>query len=196
MAIVKPEIGQEEWGETLNNALDQLDEQSTRAAEDAESAVNAIVGLDSRVEMLENANANDWGKTVTLPNSSTQYRRIDIPDDGSDTSTWPDRIAFFFNGTRTGAFNEYGEGRFRPAKQGNVSLRAMAHVNGSTGDIFQVGPYNQPSTPFFRVSQTIAEATVPLSTTQYIQVAGTRVYVGGAEPTDAPEGSIWIREAT
>lgn len=70
------------------------------------------------------------GDEVELDDSSQAFLRVDIPDDSSDTNTWPDRFAFYFEdgtpgGRRTGYFNEYGELRARPAKNNTVGFRSM-----------------------------------------------------------------------
>lgn len=247
MAVTKPTIGQPDWGDELNTALDYLDAQGVAAQASASAAVttansaasdaadaasdaatalstaeaaqntadaaettlgsqnkataaetaakNYAVAqdalLDTRIDALEGA--VDYDKTIALPNSLTKFKQVNIPDDGGDTSTWPDKFAMYFNGTRTGYFNEFGELRARGHNTGAVALRAMGHVSGtSTGSIFEVGPSLQPSTAYFKVSQTLAEATVPLSTTQYLLVNGTRIYVSATDPGAVPDGSVWI----
>lgn len=64
--------------------------------------------------------------------TNNRVAEIEIRNDGSTTTNWPDRFGFrYYNGTastRTGGFNEYGEGRFDAAKTTTVPLRA--HGNG------------------------------------------------------------------
>jgi len=58
----------------------------------------------------------------------------DIRDDGSTTSSWPDRFQFLFDGVRTGGFNEYGELRSDAAKSNTVAARFHGHKTGGTAD--------------------------------------------------------------
>lgn len=102
------------------------------------------------------------GYIVDLENSSKPYLRINIPDDGTATASWPDRIAAFFNGIRTGYFNEYGELRARAAKLNTVALRAMAHADNTTTNILEVTDSGQTAT-YLGVSKAAATATVPLA---------------------------------
>ncbi|MGL5910659.1 MAG: hypothetical protein ACRCZP_11700 [Phycicoccus sp.] len=111
------------------------------------------------------------GAVVALPNSTTQLQRTNIPNDGSATTSWPDRFAFFYDGTRTGYFNEYGELRARPAKNNTVALRAMGHLSPQAGiNVFEVAT-NLQSNVLFGVSADAAVATVPVRATNLHQRA-------------------------
>lgn len=98
---------------------------------------------------------------VDLADSLRQFLRINIPDDGSDTSTWPDRIVCFWNGTRAGYFNEYGELRARAARTTTVAFRAMAASGAGT-------------------SQAILQVTNSGQSTTYLSVSGTTITLNGA----------------
>lgn len=96
-----------------------------------------------------------------------QLLRVEIQDDGSSTATWPDRLAFFYveedsDEIRTGYFNEYGELRARAAKLNTVALRAMAHPDNVSTDIFQVTNDLQTVT-YLGVSKVVAALTVPVT---------------------------------
>jgi hypothetical protein len=137
----------------------------------------------------------------TLPDSLTQLLRVEIPDDGSDSSTWPDRLVNFYDHpteglTRTGYFNEFGEIRSRAAKATTVAGRIMAHANNTTTPIFQVTddlqsalylsvsklggafavPISAPNVPIHRVRTTDAAPinnSTALVTDDVMQFAGT-----------------------
>lgn len=99
--------------------------------------------------------------TLELATSLTQLLRVEIPDDGSPTGTWPDRLAMYFDGERTGYLNEYGEIRGRSAKLNTVSGRFLAHPDNVDTDIFQVTNHDQAEI-YLGVSKVAADITVPL----------------------------------
>jgi hypothetical protein len=107
------------------------------------------------------------GDLAVLPDSLTQLMRVEIPDDGSPTSTWPDRLVFFYvdpvDGlVRTGYFNEYGEVRGRSAKQNTVAGRFLAHEDNTTAPIFQVTDHLQGAL-YLSVSKERVSSVVPFS---------------------------------
>lgn len=123
-------------------------------------------------------------ETTTLPDSGTLFHRVDIPDDATPTGGWPDRLAFFFNGTRTGYHNEYGELRARPAKTNTVALRCQGHGSGSSVDIFQV------------TDSSNATVYLGVSSTGVTLANGVRVLSGAGSPegvVSAPVGSTFHR---
>lgn len=131
------------------------------------------------------------GEIRLLPNSTTIAARVDIPDDGSATGTWPDRLAFYFNHatngpTRTGYFNEYGELRARPGKTNTVSFRCQSHSAGTTGNILEV-TNSTNATVYFAVGPNSPQLTLP---------NGIKVATGSGSPESAvtaPIGSTYHR---
>jgi len=93
--------------------------------------------IADKTEMLATKN-----NVIELTDSTNDdFARINITDDSSATGGWTDRLAFYFSGSRTGYFNEYGELRARPAKDNTVGLRAMAKASApTTQEYFQVAP--------------------------------------------------------
>lgn len=87
---------------------------------------------------------NKKNDIVELTDSTNdRFARVNITDDATPTAEWPDRFAFYFNGTRAGYFNEYGELRARPAKQNTIGFRAMSHISASDDlDFFQASRTN------------------------------------------------------
>lgn len=87
------------------------------------------------------AGASEAIVQITDP-TNEHFLRWNIVDDSSNTTGWPDRMAFLFNGVRTGSFNEYGEIRVEAAKTNTIAMRAHGFLSGgvaaSTVDIFQV----------------------------------------------------------
>lgn len=123
-------------------------------------------------------------ETTTLPDSSTLFHRVDIPDDATPTGGWPDRLAFYFNGTRTGYHNEYGELRARPGKTNTTAFRCQAHGSGSSVDILQV------------TDATNATVYLGVSSTGMTLANGVRVLSGTGSPegaVSAPVGSTFHR---
>jgi len=124
---------------------------------------------------------------ATLGSSAIQFLRVNIPNDGSDTATWPDRMAFYYTNIRTGYHNEYGELRARPAKSNTVALRAMGYSSGSSGDIFQVSA-SDASTTYLGVSQTQVTANVPVITPNLPR----KITTGDTPPVNPQDGDIWF----
>ncbi|HRJ06441.1 MAG TPA: hypothetical protein PK096_02535 [Candidatus Saccharibacteria bacterium] len=138
------------------------------------------------------------GTSSLTDSTNDKFARVDITDDTSPTSGWPDRLAFYFDGTRTGYHNEYGELRARPAKASTVALRAMYFGSG-TANIFEVAP-NASGAEYFAVSSTAASLTVPLDSTQDISTTGTvsgsnigaKVTASSSAPSSPATGDVWI----
>lgn len=125
-----------------------------------------------------NAKLDDKNEIVALTDSTNdRFVRVNISDDASPTGGWPDRLAFYFNGVRTGYHNEYGELRARPGKNNTVALRALGWNGVSSADIFQVADTSQ-STVYFGVSSTASTFAVPISSTANIGTTGTVTATG------------------
>jgi hypothetical protein len=139
--------------------------------------------LPSDIGAVAMAGAN----IATLADSSIQFLRVNVPDDGSSTATWPDRLAFFFDGTRTGYHNEYGELRARPGKSNTIALRAMGWSGGSSNDIFQVTAADS-STVHFAVSETDITANVPIVSPNL----PAKITVSDTAPSSPADGDIWF----
>lgn len=98
---------------------------------------------------------------ITLVDSLLQFLRVNVPDDESDSGTWPDRLAFYFDGTRSGYFNEYGEVRARAATSSTIAFRTQAHASAPT-------------------SRVILQVTNSSNATVYFSVSGTTIILNGA----------------
>lgn len=117
---------------------------------------------DIRASTLDALQMAEEGFTeVTLGDSSVQFLRVNIPDDETDTATWPDRIACYFDGTRSGYFNEYGEIRARAATSSTIAFRTQAHASAPT-------------------SRVILQVTNSTNATTYFSVSGTTIIINGA----------------
>ena len=86
----------------------------------------------------------DWvdqfGTTTTprnLDGDTGQFANLTIVEDGTPTSTWPERLRVNFNnGTRTRRtfyLNEYGEARCIPARDDTIPLRIFAQEFAADG---------------------------------------------------------------
>lgn len=144
------------------------------------------------------ANINYQVNLTDLPNQ--KLGRVDILADGTNSATWPDRLAFYFTpvagtATRTGYHNEYGELRARPALSTTVALRAMAYTgNPSTQNIFEVTNQGQTAT-FLGISPSTAAFGVPVTSTGTItatNISTNKVSTGTAAPSSPAVGDVWV----
>ena len=188
----------------------------TGTASNAQIATGAIVNADinasaaiaqSKIANLTTdlaAKLDDKNETVTLTDSTNdKFLRVNINDDASPTGSWPDRLAFYFDSTRTGYFNEYGELRARPGKDNTVALRALGWNGASTAYVFEVTNNNQSST-YFGVKSTVIDAAVPIVSTSTISATGTvtgsnignKVTTSGTAPSSPSVGDVWVDTST
>jgi len=181
----------------------------THAASDVTSGTLAIAQIptgtsSTTVSLGNHAHTGTYlpmknGIAALTDSTNDQFARVNISDDASATSGWPDRFAFYFSGIRTGYHNEYGELRARPAKTNTVALRAMGHGSGSSGNIFEVAP-NSTGTEMLAVSASAVSVNVPLSSTANISTTGTvsgsnigaKVTASSSAPSSPATGDVWI----
>jgi hypothetical protein len=144
---------------------------------------------------------------MALASSLDKFAEVQIPDDGSSTAGWPDRLAFYFwSGSawvRTGYFNEYGELRSRKAKTSTVSARFQDHASTSTVDILQV-TNSANDTVYLGVSRTLAAFGVPVTapnvpvdlvrTTDGTDSTGNTTLISDAVLTMALGVGTWVIE--
>lgn len=132
----------------------------------------------------------DWGNDVDLPDSSTQVARFDIPNDSTPSSSWPDRFVFFYDGTRTGYHNEYGELRSRSAKDSTVAIRGMGHSANHSSYVLQGA--RDDLTNLLGVAYDRVDVDVPVHLPYTVAPDGTRTYAQVADPGSVPVGSLWL----
>jgi hypothetical protein len=185
-----------------------VDSVASSGAPDATTSVKGVVKL-----------AGDLGGTAALPtvpglaaklplkngnpqltdSTNDKFARVDISDDASPTASWPDRLAFYFNGVRSGYHNEYGELRARPAKSNTIAFRCQKWASASTVDIMQVTSSDNVSL-YFTVGPTSSTLSVPLSSTANISTTGTvsgsnignKVTASSTAPSSPAVGDVWI----
>lgn len=147
---------------------------------------------------------DDKNEVVALTDSTNdRFVRVNITDDASPTSGWPDRLAFYFDSVRTGYHNEYGELRARPGKNNTVALRAMGWNGASSAYILEVAN-NSSSTTYFGVTSTQIDATVPISSNSNITTTGTvngsnigaKVTTSSSAPSSPSVGDVWVDTST
>jgi hypothetical protein len=139
------------------------------------------------------------GISAITDSTNDTFARVNITDDASNSTNWPDRLAFYFSGIRTGYHNEYGELRARPAKINTIALRAQRWNGASTVDIFQVTSYDN-LTLYFGVGPTTITASIPISSTANISTTGTvtgsnignKVTASSTAPSSPSVGDIWV----
>lgn len=134
--------------------------------------------------------ALNLGDNVTLPDTVTPLLKTNIVDTPGDSNSanWPDRFSFYYKGTQSGYFNEYGEVRGRPGTASTVAMRALGAVTPNSVDIFQVQKGDN-SVTYFRVSKDSASATVPLTAPN---ISANKVSSGTTAPTSPAVGDVWI----
>jgi hypothetical protein len=163
----------------------------TSSAEALQLATTALAKADTAVAAVTPAPVRTAGSNVCdLLDKLTPFARVNIPVDPVNTisNLWPDRLAFYFEGTRTGYFNEYGEIRARSAKATTQALRVAGFLGGSTGNILEVTAFAQ-GTIRFAVSETAGVFTVPVSAPN---IGANRVTVGATAPTSPAINDAWI----
>lgn len=142
--------------------------------------VNLTADSDTKVASQKAIRAYVAGKYLPLKNgiasltdsTNDTFARVNITNDGSSSSGWPDRFAFYYDGVRTGYHNEYGELRARPAKQNTVAFRAMPFSPASTGNFFEVAPNDFGAPRYLGVSQSQIEMSLPVNSTADITTTG------------------------
>lgn len=149
-------------GDTITLSARAVEGTTARAVAAGWDVIQGLTrgGLDAELALLIPRG------TTTLATSLIQLLRVNIPDDGSDSSTWPDRIACYYNHptnglTRTGYLNEYGELRGSSAKATTVAFRIKAHANNTTTNLVEVTDDLQTTT-YFAVSKAAITLGVPL----------------------------------
>lgn len=163
----------------------------TSSAEALQLATTALEKAETALVAVTPAPVKTAGSNVCdLPNKLATFARVNIPVDPVNTTSnlWPDRFAFYFEGTRTGYFNEYGEIRARSAKATTQALRVAGFLGGSTGNILEVTAFAQ-GTIRFAVSETAGVFTVPVSAPN---IGANRVTVGATAPTSPAINDAWI----
>lgn len=185
------------WGDVLNDYLGQVHTSSGALKDGVISEVKLDAAAQTKLNAAADAVVKSADNVVNMADSSKQFMRVNIPDDGSPTGGWPDRYVNFFNGTRTGYFNEYGEVRGRPAKTSTVAMRAMGHASGSSGNILEVTNSGQSAT-YLGVSSSQVSASVPIVSTSTVSATniGAKVIVlnaGDPVPGGTPVGTVILR---
>lgn len=138
------------------------------------------------------------GQDVHLPDSATHFLHIHVPDDGTPTNSWPDRLAFFFEdgspgGRRSGYFNEYGELRARPARTSTVGFRAMSHNGASVEhEFFQVSV--EANSPMLGVNKEYINLHAPLRHAPSDSPLANVIVLDNGEsvPIGTPEGTVVV----
>lgn len=133
---------------------------------------------------------------LTTPGSDT-FAEIEIDDDSSSTSSWPNRLAFYFkavggSAVLTSWFNEYGEFRVQPAKSNTVALRVFGQEDNATthtGNLLEVADNRVARNIMFGVDQ---DGIVTIAGT--LTVDGSQhypIYPPGVTPTTGdPPGLV------
>jgi hypothetical protein len=134
---------------------------ATQTALDAKADDSAVVHL-AGAETISGNKTLTGATQITMSDAVTQAVRIDLP--AGDRSSAPDTLAVYYDGSRTGYFNEFGELRVIASASNRVPLRVkQANGGGQTADLidvtdisnnslFTVGPTGNVSAPNLDVS--------------------------------------------
>lgn len=178
LAITKSDVG-------LSN-VDNTSDANKPISTATQTALNGYLPLKNGISPITDS-TNDM------------FARVNITDDATPTAGWPDRLAFYFSGVRTGYHNEYGELRARPAKINTVAFRAQRWNGASTVDIMQITSSDN-LTLYFTVGPTSITASVPINTTANISTTGTvsgsnignKVTSSSTAPVSPAVGDVWV----
>lgn len=132
----------------------------------------------------------DATRSISDP-TNQRVGRWNVVDDSSSTSSWPDRLAFQYNGVNTGYFNEYGELRSVSAKNSTTAIRAMGYAGGAhSGNIFDVQTERNGST-VFNVTRTAVASNVNMSAPNL--TGAIALPAAASLPAGLPDGTIVVR---
>lgn len=155
----------------------------------AHAASHASGGTDAITPAAIGA-AKATGQVTTLNDSDSQtLLSADLLDDGSDTSTWPDRVSFKFGSKLVAWLNEYFELRLRPAKANTVALRIFRK------DV-PADPARDMSVPLFEVldDRTNRNRLMAVHSDGHVEAPGhvhtTVLAVGDPIPPGTPTGLV------
>lgn len=146
--------------------------------------------------------------TLSLDGDTEKVTSITIIDDGTDTSTWPNRWEWLFDlaGATSAKLvqwvNEYGELRLVPAKANTVALRIFGRTapgdSAHTGPVFEIQDNRTDRVTMFSIDEAgavVAAGTItqdvpggPVLNTGYLSLA-----FGEAVPSGTPAGTPIIR---
>jgi len=121
-----------------------------QTALNAKAADNAVVHLTGTETVTGNKTFTGASK-ITISDTTTQALRIDVPSGDRTSAGAPDTMAFYYGGSRTGYFNEYGEIRVIASANNRVPLRVkQANGGGQTADLIQATDIS--NNPLFSVA--------------------------------------------
>jgi hypothetical protein len=131
---------------------------ATQTALNAKAADNAVVHLAGS-ETISGNKTFTGASQITISDTTTQALRIDLPGGDRTSTNAPDTLAVYYNGGRTGYFNEYGEIRIiasaasrtpfrvKQANSGTQSANLIEATDISNNALFSVGPTGVVAAP-------------------------------------------------
>lgn len=136
---------------------------------------------------------------------------VRIPNDGSSSSGWPNRLEFHYYDNDTSQYrvgfhlNEKGLLRTRGVTANDVAVRFMAHPNLSSQWPVMETAGNDNSVKYFQSFEHKTVSNVPFESQEvkvayFVNPAGERLYFGSADPSTDPAyedmrpdiGDAWI----
>lgn len=136
---------------------------ATQTALDAKAGDSTVVHL-SGAETITGNKTYTGASQITISDTTTQALRIDLPGGDRTGTSAPDTLAIYYNGGRTGYFNEYGELRIiasainrtplrvKQANGGSQSANLIEATDISNVALFSVGPTGNVAAPNLTVS--------------------------------------------
>lgn len=125
---------------------------ATQTALNAKAADNAVVHL-AGAETISGNKTFTGASQITISDTTTQALRIDLPGGDRTTTNAPDTLAVYYNGGRTGYFNEYGEIRVIASATNRTPLR-IKQANGGTQTANLIEATDISNNALFSVSPT------------------------------------------
>jgi hypothetical protein len=131
---------------------------ATQTALNAKATDSTVVHLAGTETITGNKTFTGASK-ITISDTTTQALRIDLPGGDRTSAGAPDTLAVYYNGGRTGYFNEYGEIRIiasatsrtpfrvKQANGGTQSANLIEATDISNNALFSVGPTGNVAAP-------------------------------------------------
>lgn len=158
------------------------------------AGATTIGGIDGLQGELEGKRGR-INAVIDVNGADAYMENFRITNDGSATSTWPERLTFFYRDTmggtyyRTGYFNEYGEIRVAPGKPNTVAFRAFTRE-------YTTQPARNMSVPIIELMDDRTNRNQLFAVMPNGQVIapniGNKVTTSNTAPSSPSVGDVWV----
>lgn len=153
----------------------------TAVGSGAHNLIDAQVGGVSKFKVDNTGQATMGSGRINITDVTTQAWRIDLPAGDRTGTGAPDTFAIYWNGSRTGYFNEYGELRVIASADNRVAVRIKQNSGGHTANLIEATDIGNGI--LFSVSAT-GVVTAPN--------VDRKVSYGASQPSSPSVGDLWI----